>query len=823
MLKNYLKIAWRSLVRQKTFSLINVFGLSIGLACFLILLAFVKFERSYDSFHPDQDKLYRVVQDVRNDQQWAWVGGAAARMLRSEFENQLDEVVSIIKISTYAKAPEGLYPEDSFREDKFIFADQGFESLFGFELISGSWEGVFENPYQMVITEKIAQKYFGERNPVGEVLTLTGDLDFEVKGVLKNPPMNTHMDFDFVSSMVSFKTTENFPVTADFGSFWWPQTYTYVKVAENQSAAAISAAIPSVNENYRDPEEAKNYIHYLQPISDIHTTADFRGEWTPSMSEKTLWIFLSIGIFVLVLACINYVNLATARAIKRMKEIGIRKVNGAKRGQLIGQFLMESILVNGISILFGLMLVVMISPAIERSIGLIIPIDVLGDWQLQGLILGIWLVSSLVSGIFPAFYLSGLRPEMILKESTLGRSKSGLRQSLVVFQFVLSTLLVFCASVAYFQHTYMSNASMGFESDGLIAVKMGNLALSNSETLKQELAKVPGVEDVKLSSDRPGVDSGWNPSVDYPGMPDDLSQPINVQYVDFDYFEMLGVEMRAGREFAEESADGGTSYMMREQFAALDNVAMIVNEAALPFLNKSAEEAISSPLRVFTEENGQLFSNYKGNIVGVVENYHTRDLRYAISPTVYLPVENAAFNGARHLIVKASSGFDAKMLEELHGTWKKVIPGLPFDYNFIDEAISMQYEQQARTSSLLGSFAFLTLLISCLGILGLSIFTSEARRKEIGIRRVLGASIVGIVNKLSSEFLILVGISLAIALPIGYWLMKDWLAQFAYSIPLSIWFFVVSGAVSLFLAYSTVSIQSLRTAQANPVDSIKNE
>lgn len=823
MLKNYFKIAWRGLLRQRVFSLINIFGLSIGLACFLILLAFVKFERSYDSFHPEGHRVYRVVQDARDDQQWAWVGGAAAPMLRKEFTNELDEVVSIIKISTYAKAPEGLYPEDRFREDKFLFADKGFDKMFGFEMISGSWEGVFDNPYQMVITERVAKRYFGASDPIGKILTLTGDFDFEVKGVLKDPPMNTHMDFDFVTSMVSFKTTENFPVTADFGSFWWPQTYTYVQVAENQIADDISSAIPKVNEKYRAPEEAKNYQHFLQPISDIHTSSNFRGEWTPAMAEKTLLIFLSIGIFVLILACINYVNLATARAIKRMKEIGIRKVNGAKRGQLIAQFLMESVLVNGVSIFLGLMLVFLITPLIESVIGLNIPIDFLNDYQLQGLIFGIWLISSLVSGIFPAFYLSGLKPEMILKESTLGKGRSGLRKSLVVFQFVLSTLLVFCASVAYFQHEFMSNASMGFDTDDLIAIKMGNLAVENHETLQQELAKIPGIQSVKLTSDRPGVDSGWNPSVDYPGLPEDLSQPINVQYIDFGYFENLGISMRVGREFEEGSADGGTSYLMREQFAAMDNLAFIVNEAALPFLNKSAEEALNSPLRVFTEENGQLFSNYKGNIIGVVKDYHTRDLRYSISPTVYLPVKNAAFNAAGHLLVKAENGFNAQVLDGLSQTWKSIVPGLPFNYNFIDEAIAMQYEQQAKTSSLLGGFAFLTLFISCLGLLGLSIFTAESKRKEIGIRKVMGASVYGIIQKLSTELLIPVGIAMLISLPLGYYLMEEWLAQFANKVSISPWFFLATAAFSMLIAWLTVSIQSWKSANANPVESIKSE
>ncbi|EAZ79680.1 ABC transporter permease [Algoriphagus machipongonensis] len=823
MWKNYLKIAWRNLLRQKSFSLINVLGLSVGLACCLILLAFVKHEKSYDSFHQDSDQIYRVVQEVQQKNKWAWAGGAVAPMLRKEFEGELDEVVSLTQISTYLYAPDGLAPDERFREDRFIFSDEGFDQLFGFELSKGSWKGVLENPYQVVITEEMAQKYFGEGDPIGKVLISTGDFSFEVRGVLKELPTNSHMKFDFISGMNTFKSFNDFPITADFGSFWWPQTYTYVKVNKQQNAIAISDKIPEINPKYRNPEEAKAYVHFLQPITDVHTNSTFQGEWTPPMSEQTLWIFLSIAVFVLVLACINFINLATARAIKRMKEIGIRKVNGAHKGQLISQFLAESFLINAIAMVLGILVVYLAVPLVESAIAIRVPIDLMRDTQMQLLLLGIWFTSSILAGVFPAFYLSGLKPEMILKQSPLNKGKSILRKSLVVFQFVLSTLLVFCASVAFYQHQFMTNSSMGFDSDGLISVKMGNLAKEKGDVLKQELSNLPGVSSVKFTSDRPGIDSGWNPTADYPGIKEGETKNINVQYIDAGYFESLGIPMVSGREFLENTADGGISKLMRDRFPDLNNVAMVVNEVALEWMNEDQNSVLGADLRVFTEENGELFSNYNGNVVGVVKDYHTRDLRYAIAPTIYLPVKNAAFDGSNYVLIKANEGINAGVLEQLKATWQEVNSGLPFDFKFLDEDIAMQYEQQAKTSSLLGSFAFLTLLISCLGLLGLSIFTAESRRKEIGIRRVLGASAATIVNKLTSEFLILVGFSLLIALPLGYYLMQEWLDQFAFKVPVSIWFFIVSAAISILLAYSTVSIQSLKTAFANPVDSIKNE
>lgn len=823
MIKNYLKIAWRNLIRQKSFSLINVLGLSLGLACCLILLSFVKQEKSYDRFHADSDRIFRVVQEVQSKNSWAWAGGAVAPMLRKEFEGKLDEVVSLTQISTYLYAPEGINPEERYREDHFIFSDEGFEKIFDFELAKGSWEGVLENTYQVVITAKAAQKYFGNQDPIDQVLISTGDFAFQVKGVLKELPENTHLSFDFVSGMNTFKAFNDFPITSDFGSFWWPQTYTYVKVNERQDPIAISQAIPEINGKYRNPDEAKSYVHYLQPITDIHTNTSFQGEWTPPISGKTLWIFLSIGVFVLILACINFINLATARAIKRMKEIGIRKVNGAQRVQLIAQFLAESFLINALSIIIGLLIVYLVTPVVEASLNLRIPVDLATDLQLQVLIVGVWVLSSLLAGVFPAFYLSGLRPEMILKQSPLSRSKSMLRKGLVVFQFVLSTLLVFCASVAFFQHQYLSDASMGFDSAGLISVKMGELAKEKGEVLKQEIEKIPGVSSVKFTSDRPGIDTGWNPTADYPGIKEGETKNINVQYVDAGYFENLGVPMVSGREFIEESADRGVYKLIRDRFPELDQVAMIVNEATLEWMGKDANAAIQSELRVFTEENGELFSNFKGTVVGVVKDYHTRDMRFSIAPTIYLPAKNAAFDGTNYTLIKSNEGITPELLTQMQATWKEVNNGLPFDYKFLDEDIAMQYEQQAKTSTLLGAFAFLTLLISCLGLFGLSIFTAESRKKEIGIRRVLGASALTIVNKLTSEFLVLVGISLVIALPSGYFLMQEWLGQFAFKVPLSVWFFVGSSGISILLAYATVSFQSFRTAHANPVESIKNE
>lgn len=821
MLKNYFKIAYRNLIRQKAFSLINILGLSFGLASCLILMAFVKHERSYDTFHQDSDRIYRVVQSAYQTSNWSWTGGALGPMLRNAFPEDMEHVVSLEISSKFLSAPEGNNPEESFREDNFIFADTGFDQVFDFVISQGSWKGLLDNPYQLAITISASKKYFGDENPLGKTL-IVDSTPFEVRAVLEDLPSNTHMKFDFVTGMASFKSLNGFPITAEFGSFWWPQVYTYVKLKPGRDVTDLNQKIPEVNEKFRNPEEAKNYIHYLQPLTKIHLDGSMQSDWTPAMTERTLWIFLSIGIFVLVLAAINFVNLSTARAIKRMKEIGIRKVNGARRGQLIGQFLAESLWINTISMMFGIFLVYFSLPIIKGTMGIEIPFALFEDMELQGLLLMIWLGSSLLSGIFPAFYLSGLHPDMILKQSPIRSGNSYLRKGLVVFQFVLSTLLVFCASIAYYQHEFMTKASMGFDPDNLLTLRLGEQN-TNNEALKEEIAKINGISAARLTSAQPGIEPGWSPSVDYPGMSPGEREYLNVQYVDKKYFEALGIPIFSGREFSDEFNDQGVSSMIREQFPALDGLGIILNESAVKWMGKNYESVLGADLRIFTEENGMLYSEYKGKVVGVVKDYHTQNLRVGIKPTVYLPAINSAFDASMYMLIKSAKQIDEKMIADLRERWKAINPGLPFDFNFLDEAITAQYNQEAKTGNLLGFFAFLTLIISALGLFGLSIFTTETRKKEIGIRKVLGASVTGIVNQLTYEFLSPVAVSLLIALPLGYYMMSEWLNQFAYKTSISWGFFLGAATISVGVAYLTVTFQSLKTATANPVESIKNE
>ena len=814
--------SYRNLWRQKTFSSINIFGLALGIACCLVLISFVKREFSYDGFHHESESIFRVVQDVQGDKDYAWTGGAVGPMMTKEFD-EVDMAVRVHQISTYLRPAEGPNSDESFRENRFAFADDGFFDLFNFPLIAGSYDGALSEPFTIFLTEDMAKKYFGSQDPVGKEIISTGDFAFTVRGVIKNLPTNTHLNFDFVTSMTSFKATEGFPLTAEFSSFWWPSCYTYVKLKDSGASLAINRELLEVTKKYRPAEEATAYLPYLQPVEDIHLNTNMNGELAAGIPKSTVYIFLSIGVFILLLASINFINLATARATKRMKEIGVRKVNGAVRSQLAMQFFIESFLINFFALGLSLLLVEIMLPAFTYLLQQEIQVLVWQDPQTWLFLGGILIVSTLLSGLVPAVYLSGLKPNLILKDAAFLSSKSTVRQGLVVVQFALSGILVFCATIAYFQHSFMMDASLGFSKENIASISMGEVSRANRTAITTELQKLPYVNTVAGSSIRPGVDPGWSPQFTFEGSPDSEKIFINTQYVDYGYFSMINISIVAGREFDETFHDKGEASKMREVFPVIREGGYIINESAAALMGVDPEEALGLPIKIFTEENGLLFSDYQGKIVGVVKDYHTSDLRNPIVPTVFAPVQNDLSDNSSHLIVKLDTENFPQAIAGIEQVWKSIIPTIPFEYSLLEDSIKAQYEKEERLSNLLGLFALLTLLVSCLGILGLSIFMAEGRRKEIGIRKVLGASEMSIVNQLSKDFLKPVLIAIILALPLGFYIMSGWLDQFAYQVPVKVWFFLLTAFIALALAWMTVAVQSWRAAVSNPVESLRSE
>jgi putative ABC transport system permease protein len=521
------------------------------------------------------------------------------------------------------------------------------------------------------------------------------------------------------------------------------------------------------------------------------------------------------------LACVNFMNLATARALKRSKEVGVRKVIGAKKSQLVFQFISEAIVLSGIALAISLVLAELVLPFFNQHLNLqlTIPYSSTALWlSLVGLVL----FAALLAGFYPAFYLSSFNPASVLKSSAPARmGGADVRKTLVVFQFAISITLIICSTIAYYQINYLRNAQLGFDKEHILVIdQLGANATYN--VMRDKLEQSTSVKLVVGTNARPGVDQGWGPfAFETTGITAADNQTIGQQLVSYDFFDLLGLEMVAGRKFDKKSnADVGRMYMMRDRFPAYDGRNYIINEAAAKLIGKTPEEALGMPMRIFTEENGLLFSDFKGNIVGVVKDYHATSLRDEIKPTAYL-LGNANYYGA--IIVKLQSGNVTKHVASIEKIWKEVNPTIPLQYSFLDEDIDKQYQAEEKLGIIIATFSGMVLFVACLGLFGLSAYTAELKTKEIGIRKVLGASTANIVSMLSKEFLILLLIALAIAIPVGWYSAKVWLDEFAYRVPISVWFFVGAGLLCIVIALLTISWQSIKAAVANPVDSLKSE
>ncbi len=822
MLKNYIKIAWRSLWRQKEYTVLNIAGLAIGLTCFITILIFVKQEYSYDTFHTKADRIYRVVQHVSEDERYANTGGAMPVMLEKEFSD-IESIVSFTRFATHVSIDSEDGQRKTFREEKFLCADTGFFEMFNFPLIKGSTQGTLSDPFKVLVTEEMAEKYFGTANPIGKELILTGNFRFTVVGVLKNVPSNSHIQFDFVTGMSSFKATENIPVTARFGSFWWPNVWTYVLLNTPESAGAINAQLPQLIKQYRDKDGGQKYIPQLQPLSDVYLSEGYNQEMEPGGSRSTLYLFMSVGFLTLLLAGINFINLTTAKAAKRTKEIGVRRTVGAQRKQLVQQFFLEALLVNIVALLVACCLAELSLPLFASITGRSIPFaisDLLGLWPY---LLAVLLISTLLSGFYPALYLSGIKPVWILKGTAFKPGGRDLRKSLVIAQFSLSIVLVFSAAIIYLQTSYMIEANLGFQKEHIISLKGGEEVKKNFDILKTQLRQLSSVQEVTASDALPGIGSGYMPQFDFPGKDPQERPGFYQQSIDHNYFETLQIPLLAGRGFLPGPTDEGTSTLMRERFPAYAGRNFIINESAARAMGKTPEEVIGMPFRSFTEEQGLLFSDTKGVVIGVVKDYHTFDLRYPIVPTVFVPVKSAIENNASYLILKLNRGSFASSLEEIKGVWKSVVADTPLHYSFLDEQLEQQYAKEAQLKNMMGVFALLTMVVSSLGLFGLSAFTAESRQKEISIRKILGASVSNITLLLSKDFAKLVAIALLLAIPLAWYFMQHWLQDFAHRITVEWWMFALTGLVALTIAMLTVSFQSIKSALVNPVKNLRSE
>ena len=793
MIKNYLKLAFRNLWKHRTFSIINILGLTIGMtACFLIFL-YISFELSYDSFNSKADRTYRVVSDIKTPTETLNAGGPAWAVPPFA-KHEFPEVEAFARLAqNNVLIRKG---EIKFQEENAMWADSSLFQIFDFKLTQGNPQTALKEPFSVVFSETTAKKYFGKENPVGQSLLITGEaLPAKVTGVMKDIPENSQVKADVFLSMSTVTQKFNANLDSQWGNYG---AQAYFLLTPNTNAKALEKKFPAFLEKYNGKEMKELQMYptiFFEPLKDVYLRSTRDGSKTGNINN--VYIFSIIAIFILVIACINFVNLTTARSSERAKEVGIRKVAGALKSQLTRQFIGDSILLCFVAFLFSVGLAALLLPAFNHLAGKTISEGIFSNWKNISILFAASMGIGLLAGIYPALVLSSFKPVTVLK----GRFATGtkgilLRKGLVVAQFTISIALITGTIIVYNQMKYMRNQDLGFSKDQMLVIDtQGDKA---KDALKQTVSAIPGVKSVSLTGSVPG---GNNPGAysEIENIKGDLQiANLDLYFVDFDYMPQFKMKIVAGRPFSKEFGTDTTQ-------------AMVLNEAAVKLLGYSSpQQAIGKRFKQWGRE---------GKVVGVVKDFHFRSLQTVIKP-LSMRIEPG---GCNLLAVNISASNAKSTIATIENKWKTMVPTRPFSYFFLDEFFDRQYRAEERFGKLFLNFAILAILISCLGLLGLASYSTMQRTKEIGIRKVMGASVSNIVNLLSKDFLKLVLLSFAIATPVAGYFMYKWLQDFAYKTSMHWWIFAVSGIIAVFIALFTVSFQAIKAAVANPVKSLRTE
>jgi len=790
MFKNYFKIAIRNLFRHKGYSCINISSLALGMACTLVILFWVQDELSYDRFHQNADAIYRVnVEWKENSAKWAKTPGLLAAAMQAE----IPEVINAARLH---KRPKLVirYGEKAFYEENKLRADPTLFEMFSFPFVKGNRENWTPG---IVITESMARKYFGDAEPLGKVLNVNNWYDVPVTGVIRELPHNSYMQFDCVLQLESLKRF--WPGGFTWGNF---SHETFVQLRAGADPAVAGAKITKVLlKNFPQISPYVNKL-YLQPLTEVYLTAGIGGSQFVNGDRKYIYIFSIIAFVVLLIACINFMNLSTARSLNRAKEVGLRKVIGSSRMQLLKQFLGESVLLAVVAAVLAIILVEMLLPAFNQLAAKTLKLDYSDIRLLLGLAM-ITLVTGIVAGSYPAIYLSAFKPIAVLKGGQLesGNRRAGFRRLLVVTQFAFANILIISTIVIHRQLHFMTHTKLGFDKDNVVYVPAKANFGAQYEAVKHELLQRPEILGVAANGCLPT--NTLNTSlIFWEGKATDREYPVETNAVDCDYFELLNMEFVAGRNFSQQHATDAAS-------------AFILNEEAAKMMEM--ESPIGKEIRVGQKQ---------GTVIGVVRNAHFKSLRQKIEPQIFhlLTDYNSELVDLFGIVmIKIRGNSIPPALAGIERVWKSANPNHPFEYHFLDETYDRLYNQEKRTSTLFNYFTVLAISISCLGLFGLAAFVAENRTKEIGIRKVLGASVAGVVALLSKDFVKLVFLANLVAFPIAYFAMNKWLQDFAYRIDIGWWVFALAGGIALLIALLTVSTQAIKAALANPVEALRYE
>ncbi|MFC1725956.1 ABC transporter permease [candidate division KSB1 bacterium] len=793
MFKNYMKIAIRHVFKQKMFSLINIFGLSVGMACCLLILLWVKDELSYDRFHKNADEIYRVT-EYEYDSSGDYIPYAATPWpLADALKQDFPEIVESARLRVLTDMLIS-YKDKRFYENDFVAVDPDFLKMFSFPLIKGDISNALNEPNTVLVTEETAKRYFGNENPLGKTITYNFRHDFIVTGVIKNIPHNSHMRFDFLVPFESTLRTLGWTEAWDTSNY-----YTFIQLQNSADYQEMSEKIYDYRKTIY-PESKTMYI--LQPLTDIHLRSNYAIDLYGQSEEKAVYVYVFsiIALFILFIACINFMNLSTARSDKRAKEVGMRKVVGARRSDIIAQFYGESIFLTMISLIVAILSLFLLLPLFNNLSGKELTYDIFGNPLLMLGMLGIALITGLVSGSYPALVQSSIMPVDSIKGTGLIFSvksrKLFFRRILVVTQFTLSIILIVGVLIVNKQLNFIMNKKLGYEKEQIIYfIKRANLKL-RYDAFKSDLLKNPNIVGVTASSDIQSYTVHATGGFTWEGRSQDTRFAINHFSVDHDYIKTFNMKMVEGRDFSKEfPVDAATQ-------------SFIVNETAVKAMG--LEEPVGTG---FT-----LYGNY-GHIVGVVEDFHFKSLQKEIEP-LCLRIEQGQ---DRYVFVKVNSENILDIVNSIESIYNRFNPDYSFEFAFLDETVDRLYNSEKRTAQIFNYFTLITIIISCLGLFGLAAYMAQQKTKEIGLRKALGASVPNIVKLLSKEFIILVGTANIIAWPAAFCIMNEWLNNFAYRTDIKIGLFVFAGIISLFFALITVSYQTIKAANANPVDSLRNE
>jgi len=801
MLKNYIKIAFRNIAKSKVYSFINIAGLAISISACILIALWIFDELNYDSFNKNADHIYRVYLDARINNK-DMIAAISPTPMGEYLQKTMPEIKAYTRLWSFGKDPVIRIWNKTFYEKRFLYADSTFSDLFSLQFISGNPKTALSQPYSVVLTEKTAKKYFGDSNPMGKIINYDNETNYTVTGVVKEFPDASHFHFDLIGSLCSLSEST--------GQNWNGNNfYTYILVKDGADINSLERKINGAMEIILGSSLAKNgisfkqfeamgnrYKYRLQPIKDIHLKSHADFELEPNGNMSYIYVFGAIAIAILLIACINFVNLSTARSEKRAREVGIRKTLGSNKYQVAGQFFIESIITSSIAIAISVMIVEFLMPLFNKIADKHIEYSLTSNEYLIPFILGFAIIIGIISGAYPALYLSSFEPAQVLKsELRKGSRKSVLRSGLVIFQFTVSLILIIGTITVYNQLRYMQTMNLGFDKEQLIVINHVKNIENNIASLKTELLANSNIASVSNCSVIPGSHLSLD-SYNLAGKGQESLVSMNKFNSDDQFVKTYNIKMKTGRFFSSEHPS--------------DSSAAVINESAARQLG-------------IKDVNGKYLSQLGNNwqIVGIMKDFNFTSLHEKVYPIVIFAYKQNQCGD--FLTIRIKPGGYLSTLSFIENTWKKYSNNEAPDYTFLDQNIEKMYLADQLTGNLAAIFSVLAIAIACLGLFGLATFIAEQKTKEIGIRKVLGATITEIVARMSKEFIRWILIANVIAWPLAYYFMNKWLQNFAYRINISVWAFIISGVSVLLIALVTICSIAIKAATANPIKSLKYE